>query len=91
MRAKSSKQRCPALCILRSIKYRGVKVWNDIPNEIKNNNGNLSSFKKILKKHLISQVIDFCKNKKNYIYIYIFFFCSTFLSTVCNLRYKIIV
>ena len=41
----------------RSIKYRGVKVWNDIPNEIKNNNGNLSTFKKIHKKHLISQVI----------------------------------
>ena len=41
----------------RSIKYRGVKVWNDIPNEIKNYNGNLSTFKKIHKKHLISQVI----------------------------------
>ena len=41
----------------RSIKYRGVKVWNDIPNEIKNNNGNLSIFKKIYKKHLISQVL----------------------------------
>ena len=41
----------------RSIKYREVKVWNDISNEIKNNNGNLSTFKKIHKKHLISQVI----------------------------------
>ena len=40
----------------RSIKYRGVKVWNDIPNKIKNN-GNLSTFKKIHKKHLVSQVI----------------------------------
>ena len=33
----------------RSIKYRGVKVMNDIPNEIKNNNGNLSTFKKSIK------------------------------------------
>ena len=41
----------------RSIKYRGVKVWNDVPNKIKNNNGNFSTFKKIHKKHLISQVI----------------------------------
>ena len=41
----------------RSIKYRGVKVWNDIPNEIKNNIDTLSTFKKIHKKHLISQVI----------------------------------
>ena len=38
----------------RFTRYRGVKVWNDIPNEIKNN---LSTFKKIHKKHLISQVI----------------------------------
>ena len=41
----------------RSIKYRGVKVWNDIPNEIKNISSNLSTFKKIHEKHLISQVI----------------------------------
>ena len=41
----------------RSIKYRGVKVWDDIPNEIKNNNGNFSTFKKIHKKRLISRVI----------------------------------
>ena len=41
----------------RSIKYRGVKVWNDIPTEIKNNSGNFSTFKKIDKKHVISQVI----------------------------------
>ena len=41
----------------RSIKYRGVKIWNDRPNEIKNNNCNFLTFKKIYKKHLISQVI----------------------------------
>ena len=41
----------------RSIKYRGVKVWNDIPNEIKNNKRNFSAFKRINKKYLISQVI----------------------------------
>ena len=41
----------------RSIKYRGVKVWNDIPNEIKNNNDIYQLSKKIHKKHLISQVI----------------------------------
>ena len=34
-----------------SIKYRGVDVWNHIPNENKNNNGNFSTFKKIHKKH----------------------------------------
>ena len=43
----------------RSVKYRGVKVWNDIPNEIKNNNSNFSNLKKIHKKHLISQVMWF--------------------------------
>ena len=41
----------------RSIKYRGVKVWNDIPNEIKDNKCNFSAFKRINKKYLISQVI----------------------------------
>ena len=45
----------------RSIKYRGIKVWNDIPNEIKNNNGNFSTFKRIHKKHLILQVTLFLK------------------------------
>ena len=35
---------------LRSIKYRGVKVWNDIPKEIKNNNDSFSTFKSIHKK-----------------------------------------
>ena len=39
----------------RSIKYRGVKVWNDIPNEIKNNKCNFSAFKRINKKYLISR------------------------------------
>ena len=41
----------------RSIKYREVKVWNDIPKEIKHNKCNFSAFKRINKKYLISQVI----------------------------------
>ena len=41
----------------RSIKYRGVKVWNNIPNEIKNNKCNFSAFKRINKKYLVSHVI----------------------------------
>ena len=43
----------------RSIKYKGVKVWNDIFNKITNNNSNFSTFKKIHKTHLILQVLRF--------------------------------
>ena len=35
----------------RSIKYTGAKVWNDMPNEMKNNY--FSTFKRIYKKQLI--------------------------------------
>ena len=48
----------------RPTKYRGVKVWNDIPYEIKNNKSNFSTFKRIHKKYLILRDMIFAKKKK---------------------------
>ena len=54
----------------RFIKYRGVKVWNDIPNEIKDNKCNFSAFKRINKKYLISQVIWFLQIKVLFFFVF---------------------
>ena len=38
----------------RSFLYKGTKIWNNIPHEIRSVQGNLNSFKKLLKDFLLS-------------------------------------